>query len=214
MRYVVLLVSTLFTIIVMSDVHLAMAGDHSMRRVTGQKSRLEVVGQPMRSAWDQSLMPLAGNPITMGQLAHHSGDVLPTGPVSAPATRPDGQGSSPVSCISLRPSRRRRSLKAARSPTLKQPRVCHVVHWRMIEAAPRGERLSVESVRYPRIVYTDVNSLRPLCDFSDCGPGLCRDWLRASASRVPIDASNVSLFRLKERRRASARFYARQSVTH
>ena len=54
MRHVVLLVPTLFTIIFMSDVHVAMAGDHGMRRATGQKSRLERAGQPMRSARDRS----------------------------------------------------------------------------------------------------------------------------------------------------------------
>jgi hypothetical protein len=40
MRHVVLLVPTLFTIMFMFDVHVAMAGAHSMRRATGQKSRL------------------------------------------------------------------------------------------------------------------------------------------------------------------------------
>ena len=44
MRHVVLLVPTLFTIMFMSDVHVAMAGDHSMRQVTRQKSRLERAG--------------------------------------------------------------------------------------------------------------------------------------------------------------------------
>jgi hypothetical protein len=72
----------------------------------------------------------------------------------------------------------------------------------------------MESGGYPRIVYTDVKGLRRFRDFGNCGPALCRDWLHASASRVPIDASNASLLRLKERRRASARFYARQSVIH
>jgi hypothetical protein len=49
----VFLVPALFTIIFMSDVHVAMAGDHVIRRATGQKSRLERAGQPMRSVQDR-----------------------------------------------------------------------------------------------------------------------------------------------------------------
>ena len=55
MRPVVLLVPTLFTIILMSDMYVAMAGDHIMRRATGQKSRLERAGQPMKSARVESV---------------------------------------------------------------------------------------------------------------------------------------------------------------
>ena len=85
MRHVVLLVPTLFTIMFMSDVHLAMAGDHSIRRATEQKSRLERVGQPMRSAWDRSPAPRAGDHHAMGQLAQRPGDVPPAVPVDPDA---------------------------------------------------------------------------------------------------------------------------------
>jgi hypothetical protein len=83
MRHVVLLVPTLFTIMFMSDVHVAMAGDHSMRRATRQKSRLEGLGQPMRSAWDRSPVPRVGDHNAMGQLTHRPGDVRPSVPVDA-----------------------------------------------------------------------------------------------------------------------------------
>ena len=85
MRHVVLLVPTLFTIMFMSDVHVAMAGDHSMRQATRQKSRLERVGQPMRSAWDRSPAPRVGDHNAMEQLTHRPGDVWPSVPVDADA---------------------------------------------------------------------------------------------------------------------------------
>ena len=85
MRYVVLLVPTLFTIMFMSDVHLAMAGDHSMRQPTERKYRLERVGQPMRSAWDRSPAPRAGDHHAMWQLAQRHGDVPPAAPVDSDA---------------------------------------------------------------------------------------------------------------------------------
>jgi hypothetical protein len=85
MRHVVLLVPTLFTIMFMSDVHVAMAGDHSMRWATRQKSRLERLGQPMKSAWDRSPAPRAGDHYAMGQLSHRLGDVRPAVPVDAVA---------------------------------------------------------------------------------------------------------------------------------
>ena len=85
MRHVVLLVPTLFTIMFMSDVHLAMAGDHSMRRATGQRSRLERLGQPMRSAWDRSPALRAGDHNTMGQMTQRPSDVSPAMPGDADA---------------------------------------------------------------------------------------------------------------------------------
>src|SRR5882724_4516781 len=68
-----------------------------------------------------------------------------TGPVSAPATRRDGRGSSPVSCMSLRPSRPSRFLKAARWHMRRQPRRCRVAHWPTLATAPVGELLPMES---------------------------------------------------------------------
>jgi hypothetical protein len=85
MRHIVLLVPTLFTIMFISDVHVAVAGDHSMRRGTRQKSRLEGLGQPMRSVWDRSPTPRVGDHNAMEQLTHRPGDVLPTMPVYADA---------------------------------------------------------------------------------------------------------------------------------
>jgi hypothetical protein len=70
MRHVVSLVPALFTIIFMSDVHVTMAGDHVIRRATGQKSRLERAGQPMRSVQDRFPTTLAGKPNIMGQQTH------------------------------------------------------------------------------------------------------------------------------------------------
>jgi len=90
MRPVVLLVPTLFTIIFMSDVHVAMAGDHVMRRATGQKSRLERAGQPIKSARDRFPTTLAGKPNTMGQQTHRPGDVPPEVPLDVDA--PPGAG--------------------------------------------------------------------------------------------------------------------------
>ena len=85
MRHVVLLVPTLFTIMFMSDVHLAMAGDHSMRRATGQRARLERLGQPMRSAWDRSPALRAGDHNAMGQMTQRLSDVSPAVPGDADA---------------------------------------------------------------------------------------------------------------------------------
>jgi hypothetical protein len=78
MQHVVRLVRTLLTIMLMNDVHLAMAGDHSMRRATEQKSRAEQVGQPIRLARDRSPAPRAGDHHAMGQLAHRPRGILPS----------------------------------------------------------------------------------------------------------------------------------------
>jgi hypothetical protein len=85
MRQAVLLVLTLFTVIFMSDVHVAMAGDHVMWRATGQKSRLERAGQPMKSARDRFPTTLTGKPSTIGQQTHRPGDVPPAVPVDVDA---------------------------------------------------------------------------------------------------------------------------------
>jgi hypothetical protein len=77
----VLLIPTLFTIMFMSDGHVAMAGDPVMRRATGQQSRLERAAQPMKSARDRFPTTLAGDPSTMRQQTHRPGDVPPTVPV-------------------------------------------------------------------------------------------------------------------------------------
>src|SRR5262245_27432359 len=77
MWHAVLLVPTLLTIIFMSDVHMAMAGDHVMRRATGQKSRLERAGQPIKSARDRFLTTPVGKPNTMGQQTNRHGDAPP-----------------------------------------------------------------------------------------------------------------------------------------
>ncbi len=90
MRHVVLLVSTLFTIIFMSDVQVAMAGDHVMRRATGQKSRIERAGEPMRSVQDRFPTTLAGKPDTIRQQTHCPGDVASAVPADVDA--PPGTG--------------------------------------------------------------------------------------------------------------------------
>jgi Domain of unknown function (DUF3943) len=90
MQQVVLLVWALLTIMLMNDIHLAMAGDHSMRRATGQKSRVEQVGQLMRLARDRSPAPRASGHHAMGQLAHRLGEVRPT--VAVDVNTPLGTG--------------------------------------------------------------------------------------------------------------------------
>ena len=90
MQYVALLVPVLFTIMFISDMHMAMAADLVMRRATGQKSRLERGGQPMRSAWDRSPASRAGDHNAMGRLTHRPGDVPPA--VAVDADAPLGTG--------------------------------------------------------------------------------------------------------------------------
>src|SRR5262245_19472812 len=81
----VLLVPTLFTIIFMSDVHVAMEGDPVMRRATGQNSRLERAAQPMKSVWDRFPTTLTSKPKTMGQQTHRPEDIPPAVPVDVDA---------------------------------------------------------------------------------------------------------------------------------
>jgi hypothetical protein len=90
MRHVGLLVPTLFTIMLLNDMPLAMSGEHSMRRATGEKFGLERVGQPMRSAWDRTRALGAGNHHATGQHAHRSGDVLSAAPVDLNAALDTG----------------------------------------------------------------------------------------------------------------------------
>jgi Domain of unknown function (DUF3943) len=74
MRHAVLLVTTLFAIVLMSDGHVALAAGHTMQTATGQKPRQERAGQQMRSALARSTATLASNPDAVRPIAHRTGD--------------------------------------------------------------------------------------------------------------------------------------------
>src|SRR5262249_42923576 len=62
-----------------------------------------------------------------------------TAPASAPATRRDGRGGSPVSSMSSRPSRQSSCSQAVRGPISSQPRMGRVAHGRTLARAAPGE---------------------------------------------------------------------------